>query len=39
MWISLFAVFSGCAIGFALGALILESYGEKAPSYGEKAPS
>jgi len=32
MWISLFAVFTGCAVGLALGALILESYGEKAPS-------
>jgi hypothetical protein len=32
MWISVFAVFAGCAVGFALGALIRESYGEKAPS-------
>jgi hypothetical protein len=31
MWISLFAVFIGCAIGFALGSLILERYGEESP--------
>jgi hypothetical protein len=30
MWVSLFAIFVGCAVGSALGALILESCGEKA---------
>ncbi len=30
MWISLFSVFAGCAVGFALGALILERQSEEA---------
>ena len=32
MWISLFAVFAACAVGFALGAVLLESYGEETSS-------
>ena len=29
MWISLFAVYVGCAVGFALGAVLLENYGRE----------
>jgi hypothetical protein len=32
MWISLFSVFAGCAIGLALSALILGRDGEQVPS-------
>jgi hypothetical protein len=32
MWIALFSVFAGCAVAFALGAVILERYGEQLPS-------
>ena len=28
MWISLFAVFTACAVGFAVGAVLLENDGE-----------
>jgi hypothetical protein len=32
MWLSLFVVVTALAIGFALGALVLEDSEEKAPS-------
>jgi hypothetical protein len=32
MWLSLFVVVTALAIGFALGALVLEDAEEKAPS-------
>jgi hypothetical protein len=32
MWLTLFAVVTALAVGFALGALVLENAEEKAPS-------
>jgi len=31
MWTTLFGVFAGCAVAFALGAVILERWGEQIP--------
>ena len=36
MWISLFTIVLTLAFGFAVGAVILESYGEKVRRYGRR---
>ena len=36
MWITLFSIAIGIALGLCLGAVVLESYGENTRSYGRR---
>ena len=36
MWISLFTVVLAIALGFALGSVMLETYGKQARLYGKR---